>query len=205
MPTPLPRVKVKPNQTWNAESVFASSDQFDAEVKAILDSLPAIKAFQGRLGESVDTFLEAMQAIDVIEQRSAKVRVYASMSSSVDANNEQGAKMMGTATSALAQIGAATSFVDPELLSMGEAKLRQRLKEDSRMGLYEHYINDLFRRQTHVRSAEVEELLGMLRDPFVTARNTAGLLANADFKFQPARSKDGKKVELTQSTFDAIL
>ena len=205
MPTPLPRVKVKKNQTWNAESVFASPDHFDAEVKAILDSLPAIKTFQGRLSERVDTFLEAMQTIDILEQRCTKVRVYASMSSSVDANDDQGAKMMGTATSALAQVGAATSFVDPELLSMGEAKLRQWLKEDSRMSLYEHYINDLFRRQTHVRSAEVEELLGMLRDPFVTARNTAGLLANADFKFKPARSKDGKKVELTQSTFDAIL
>ena len=205
MPTPLPRVKVKKNQTWNAESVFSSPDHFDAEVKAMLDSLPAIKAFQGRLGESVDTFLETMQAIDALEQRAAKIRVYATMSSSVDANNEQGAKMMGTATSALAQAGAATSFVDPELLSMGEAKLRQWLKEDSRMSLYEHYFNDLFRRQTHVRSAEVEELLGMLRDPFVTARATASLLANADFKFNPARGKDGKKVELTQSTFDAIL
>jgi len=73
------------------------------------------------------------------------------------------------------------------------------------MGLYEHYLNDIFRKQAHVRSAEVEELLGMLNDPFYSTSNTANLLANADFKFKPARNTKGKKVELTQSTYDAIL
>jgi oligoendopeptidase F len=113
--------------------------------------------------------------------------------------------MSGKAMSALAQVGAATSFVDPELLAIGEAKLRRWLDEEEGMSMFTHYIDDLFRKQAHVRSAEVEELLGMLRDPFSTVRSTAGMLANADFKFEPARASDGKKIELTQSTFDAIL
>ncbi|MEW6084208.1 MAG: oligoendopeptidase F [Chloroflexota bacterium] len=205
MPTPLPRAKVKKNQTWNAESVFASPSQFDDEVKNVLDALPAIQKYKGRLGESADTFLEAMNAMDALEQRSMKVRVYATMSSSVDANDEQGAAMNGKAMSMLAQVGAAASYVEPELLSAGEAKLRQWIQSDPRMKLYEHFVNELFRKQAHVRSAEVEELMGLLRDPFGTVRNTAGLLANADFKFKPAKNSKGKKVELTQSTFDAIL
>ncbi|HQX15846.1 MAG TPA: oligoendopeptidase F [Anaerolineales bacterium] len=205
MPTPLPRAKVKKNQTWNAESVFVSPSQFDAEVKSALDALPSIQKYKGHLGDSVDTFLEAMSAMDALEQRATKVRVYATMSSSVDANDEQGAAMNGKAMSALAQVGAAASYVEPELLAVGEAKLRQWIQSDARMKVYEHFINDLFRKQAHVRSAEVEELMGMLRDPFGTVRNTAGLLANADFKFKPAKNSKGKKVELTQSAFDAIL
>ncbi|MFN8387463.1 MAG: oligoendopeptidase F [Anaerolineales bacterium] len=205
MPTPLPRAKVKKNQTWNAESVFASPSQFDDEVKSVLDALPSIQKYKGHLGDSVDTFLEAMNAMDALEQRSMKVRVYATMSSSVDANDEQGAAMNGKAMSALAQVGAAASYVEPELLSVGEAKLRQWIESDARMKVYEHFVDDLFRKQAHVRSAEVEELMGMLRDPFGTVRNTASLLANADFKFKPAKNSKGKKVELTQSTFDAIL
>lgn len=73
------------------------------------------------------------------------------------------------------------------------------------MKLYEHYFNDLFRKQAHVRSAEVEELLGMLRDPFISTRNTTNMLANADFKFKPARDEKGEKIDLTQSTYNAIL
>ena len=205
MTTPLPRAKVKKHQTWNAESVFASPEAFDTEVNSLVESLASVKKFQGHLGDSPDTFLEAMDVIEIISKRAAKVQVYATMSSSVDTGNQLGAAMSGKAMSALAQVGAALSFVDPELLSMGEAKLRQWLKDHSRMSLYEYYFNDLFRRQAHVRNAEVEELLGMVRDPFGTVRSTASILANADFQFKPAKSSKGKKVELTQSTFDAIL
>src|ERR1051326_6738552 len=205
MPVALARSKVKKNQTWNAESVFASPEAFDAEVKSLLENLPAIKAFQGHLGDSPDTFLAAMNIIESLSQRASKVQVYATMSSAVDTADQQGAEMNSKVTSALAQVSAATSFVDPELLSIGEGKLRQWVQDDPRMELYEHYFNDLFRKQAHVRNAEVEELLGMLRDPFGSTRNTTNMLANADFQFKPARGSKGKKVELTQSTYDAIL
>ncbi|MFN8433146.1 MAG: oligoendopeptidase F [Anaerolineales bacterium] len=205
MTTPLPRSKVKKNQTWNAESVFTTPEAFDTALQNILADLPKIKKYQGCLGENVETFLEAFQAIDNLEQRTAKVRVYATMASAVDANDEHGAAMSSKAMSMLAQVGAVTSFVEPELLSMGEAKLRQWVNEDARMKLYKHFFNDLFRKQAHVRNAEVEELLGLVRDPFGAVRNTAGMLANADFKFKPAKDSKGKKLELTQSTRSALI
>ena len=205
MPTPLPRSKVNKKQTWNAESVFDSQKEFDTEVQNVLDTLPEIKKYQGHLGDSPDTFIEAMHAMDALEQRSLKVRVYAVLSSAVDANDEQGAAMSGKAMSALAQVGAAMSFVEPELLSMDEAVLRKWIEEDERIKLYEHFINDLFRKQAHVRSAEVEELLGMLGDSFGAVRTTAGLLANADFKFEPALDSEDNELELTQSTKNSIL
>jgi oligoendopeptidase F len=201
----MPREKVEKSQTWNAESVFPSPEAFDSEVNSLLERLADIKKYQGRLGEGPDTFLQAMDMIEEVSQRANKIRIYAALSSAVDATDQQAAAMSGKAASALAQIGAATSFVDPELLGIGEPDLRQWLAEEPRMKLYEHYFSDLFRKQTHVRSAEVEELLGMLRDPFSGTGSTAGMLANADFKFQPARNSKNKKVELTQSTYNAIL
>jgi oligoendopeptidase F len=206
MPTALPRSKVKKHQTWNAESVFETPEAFDAEVRSLVESLARVKRFQGRLKEGPATFLKAMDLIEQVSQRAAKVRVYASMSSAVDATDQQAAAMNGKAASALAQISAATSFVDPELLALGEATLRSWLSgTNRRMKLYEHYFNDLLRKQTHVRSAEVEELLGMLRDPIVSTATTASLLANADFKFKPARDSKNQAIELTQSTYNSML
>lgn len=200
-----PRSRVKKEQTWNSESVFASPEAFDHEIDRLLESLPEVRKFQGRLEEGPETFLNAMETMDEISRRAAKVRVYASMSSAVDATDQRAAAMSSKAASALAQVSAATSFVEPELLSIGEEKLRGWLNEDPRMKLYEHYFNDLFRKQTHVRSTEVEELLGMLRDPFVGTSSTASMLANADFQFKAARDSEGNKIKLTQSTYNAIL
>lgn len=139
MPTPLPRSKVNQQQTWNSESVFASAADFDQELNSILESLPDLKKYQGHLGDSVDVFLETMNALDVLDRRSSKVRVYATMSSAVDANDEQGAEMNSKAMSALAQVGAAIAFVEPELLSVGKTKIRKWLNSDPRMELYGHF------------------------------------------------------------------
>jgi oligoendopeptidase F len=205
MPNPIPRSKVKQDQTWNAESVFDSPEAFEAETESILKSLKAFKKYQGHLDDDPDTFIKAMKAMDKLSRRATKVQVYATMSSAVDATDQVGAALSGKAMSVIAKVNAAISFIEPELLSIGEKKLRKWLKDDSRMALYQHFINDLFRKQAHVRNAEVEELLGMLRDPFSSTRNTAGMLANADFKFKPAKDSQGKKVQVTQSTLNAIL
>lgn len=205
MSTSLPRSKVKKNQTWNSESVFATPNDFDTAVKKLVESLPSIQKFKGRLSEGSDTFIETMTKLNEISESAAKVQVYATMSSAVDTSDQIGASMNGKAMSALAQAGAATSFIDPELLAIGEAALRQWIIDDPRIKPYEFYFNDLFRKQAHVRNAEVEELLGALRDPFMAVRTTTNMLANADFQFKPAKDSKGKKVDLTQSTFDAIL
>ena len=205
MPNPLPRSKVKKNQTWNAESVFETPEEFDAEIKNLVGSLAALKKFQGHLGDGPDTFIKVMKKIDALSQRASKVQVYATLSGAVDATDQRAAEMHGKATSALAQVSAATSFVEPEIIGIGEKKVRQWLKNEPRMSLYEHYFDDVFRKGSHVRSAEVEELFGMLRDPFNGTRNTAGMLANADFKFKPARDRRDKKIELTQSSYNAIM
>lgn len=205
MTTPLPRSKVKKEQTWNAESVFDSPEAFEAETQSILKSLKDFKKYQGHLGDDPDTFIKAMKAMDKLSRRATKVQVYATISSAVDATDQVGAALSGKAMSVVAKVNAAISFIEPELLSIGEKKLRKWLKDDSRMALYQHFINDLFRKQAHVRNAEVEELLGMLRDPFGSTYNTTAMLANADFKFKPANDSQGKKIQVTQSTLNAIL
>ena len=40
------------------------------------------------------------------------------------------------------------------------------LAKTPRLAYLDHYVDNLFRKQAHVRSAEVEELLGMVADPF---------------------------------------
>jgi oligoendopeptidase F len=113
MPAPLPRSKVKQNQTWNAETVFDSPEAFEAEAQSILKSLPSIKKFQGHLADDPSTFIKAMKAIDKLSKRASKLQIYATMSSAVNSRDQQAAAMYGKAMSLMAQIDAATSFLDP--------------------------------------------------------------------------------------------
>ena len=90
------------------------------------------------------------------------------------------------------QVLSAISFLQPEILAIGKDKLDEWMAAESeKLATYKHYFDDLFRKQAHVRSAEVEELLGLVTDPLQGRPIRAACLTNADFKFKPAKDSDG--------------
>ncbi len=199
------RSAIDKKYTWNAESMFATPAAWDAEVKDIIASIPGVRKFQGRLKEGPATLLNALQAVQELQARVNRVVVYAGFAYSVDTTDQNAAALAGKSQGAFGQVGAAISFLNPELLEIGEKTLRQWLKDEPGLAIYAHYVDDLFRKQAHVRSGEVEEILGMLADPFSGPVTTASMLTNADFKFNPAVDSAGNAIAMNEGTLWKIL
>jgi oligoendopeptidase F len=104
-----------------------------------------------------------------------------------------------------AQATATVAFAEPELLQIGVETLRQWIDQEPRLAIYGHYLDRLERRQPHVRSSEVEELLSQATDPFRTASATHGILADADLRFAPAITTEGEELEVGQGSIGALL
>ncbi len=199
------RSKVEKSQTWNAESVFKNQRAWQAELDAILADLDSVKRFQGRLAEGPATLLEALTAYEHLIERAARVYMYAGFSHAVDTTDQKAAAMMGKAGGMFGQVAAAVAFMSPELISVGRQKLDEWMQQEPKLAVYRHSFDDLFRKQEHIRSGEVEELLGMLVEPLSGPRNTAGMITDADFKFAPAENSKGRKLVVTQSSMHQIL
>jgi oligoendopeptidase F len=200
-----PRDKVEKNQTWNAESVFKNQKAWQAELESVLADLDSVKRFQGRLAEGPDVLLEALTAYEKLVLRAERVFMYANFAHAVDTTNQEAAGSVGAAAGMFGRVAAAVSFMSPELISLGQEKLEEWMKQQPKLTIYAHSFESLFRKQAHIRSGEVEEILGMLGDPFSGPQNTASMLTNADFKFAPAVSGKGRKLEITQSSVHQIL
>lgn len=199
------RKQVNKKYTWNAESVFKSPKEWEAALKAIINDLPKVKKFAGKLGTSPETLLKGIKAIEDINLRTYTVYMYAQFAYAVDTTDQAAAGMVGKAQGMAGQVGAATAFVNPELLKIGEKKLNAWMKKNAKLAVYRQNFDDLFRQQAHVRSAEVEEILGMAADPLSGASNSTSMLVNADFKFASATDSKGKKIEITQGNFYSTL
>jgi len=199
------RHEIPEKYKWNAESLFASKAAWEAELNRLGDALPALAAFEGRLGERPQVLAHLMDVMDVLSSRLSKVVVYASLSYAVDLRDQEAAAAVARARDLAGRFRAAQAFVDPELLSMGEAKLRAWIGHEPALASMTHYVDDLFRQQRHVRSAEVEQVLGLLADPFRGIASTADALTDADLRFAPARATDGAEIEVTQGTLNRIL
>ncbi|HEY5669422.1 MAG TPA: M3 family metallopeptidase, partial [Anaerolineales bacterium] len=204
-PNVLPRSEIPEKYTWNSTSVFSTKEAWEAALKELPELTAHVTKYQNHLGDNPSVLVEALQAFEKLYRQSGMVYVYATMSQAVDTTNQEANRIRSRAQSAFAQVFAALAFIDPELISIGQDKLRKWIEDEPRLRSYGHYLENLFRRQAHVRSPEVENLLGMLRDPMGNIYNTANMLANADLKFSPAYASDGGEVQVSNSTYDSIL
>jgi oligoendopeptidase F len=199
------RSQVDRRYTWNAESVFPNVAAWEAEIHAIQDALAPMAGHAGTVGQGPQRLLEALQARDELIGRSDRAMVYAGFLASVDATDSDANAMAGRARAVLAEVRAAASFLFPEVLAVGHARLQAWMTDEPRLAVYRHHFDNLFRQQDHVRSAEVEEILGMLSDPFSGASTTASMLTNADLHFPPGVDRGGEPVEVTQGTLARLL
>ncbi len=201
----LSHSEIEAKYTWNAPSVFESEQAWQAEYEHVLHSLPALAAFQGRLAAGPDTLVALWEALEDLTRRVGRLYVYGVMAHHADTAEQSAARMYDKSQGLFARLMATAAFIDPELLAMGQETLAEWAQAQPRLAIFRHYVDDLFRKQAHVRSAEVEELLGLALDPFRSVQTTFSLLTNADIKFRPARSADGRELPVTQGTYEEIL
>ena len=199
------RDNVPENYKWNASSVFASRAAWEAEFKRAMSSVARVRRHSGLIGKGRTQLLAAMRDIEALTRRTGRLVTYAVMDHHVETTQPEAARLYGRAMGLVGQVMSAQSFLDPQLLRVGRTKLRQWMKAEPLLAKYAHYYDDLFRKQKHVRSAEVEEVLGMLADPFSGPHMLNNMLTSADFQFRPARSTAGVELPVAQSTFDELM
>jgi oligoendopeptidase F len=202
-----PRNKLNKKFTWNAESVFPSNEAWEQEVQQIIEAIPAVKKFQGRLAESPSTLLEALEAVYQLIARAQTAVMYAGFAYAVDTTDQQAAGMRSKAQGMYGRVLSAVSFLSPEILAIGQENLDEWLSHPSgeKLQLYQHSFDDLFRKQAHVRSVEVEELLGLVSDPLQGVSSSTSMLTNADFKFKPTKDHKGNVFDVTQGTISNLM
>jgi len=199
-----PRSEIAKEYTWNAESVFATVEEWQAEMESIGTDLETLDQHRHSMKDGAAQLVATFEAIELLMRRIEKAYMYATFSNAVDTTNQASAEMNSQAQGLFSRVVAASSFLNPQLLAIGEETLAGWMAESPELAVYAHFIDDLFRKQAHVRSAEVEELLGMVGDTFGSISNTARMLTDADFKFQPAVGLDGEELPVTQGTYETL-
>ncbi|MCO6449655.1 MAG: oligoendopeptidase F [Caldilineales bacterium] len=190
--------------TWNAESVFETEAEWEAEMAALAAELDSLSAYHGRLSESPSILVDLLQKRDDLLIRAEKVYLYAYMAFNVDTRDQHAGAMSSRAGGQFGRTLAALAFIEPELLQIGQAQLQTWMAEEPRLRIYGHYFDNLFRVQAHVRSAEVEEVMGLLADPFGSVSDIASTLTNADFVFPPGVDAGSGEWPLTQGTYNKL-
>ena len=199
------RSEIPEEYTWNPYSIFPNDEAWAKGLEEVKELLPQIVAWRGRLNEGPEAVATCMAQLETLYKQAGKVFVYPSMFYAVNTADQEAAARNDQAQGMFGQAMATISFVEPELLAIGHDTLKEWQASHENLAHFSHYFETLFKRQEHVRSAEVEQVLGLVSDAFRTASATHGVLANTDLPFDPAQPSEGDPIEIGQGNIDALI
>ena len=188
--------------TWDLTELYPSDAAWAAERQAILDALPSVARYKGRLGESPATLREALQTISDLSRRYARLATYSSLKADEDLQVSANQERDQLAVALGSQFGEAVSWVDPELLTVGADKINAFVAADPGLGKFRFALANVLRRAPHTLGAEAEKVLAAASNPISGIQTIRGQLVSSDIPWPEVTLTTGK-VRLDPQGFSA--
>ncbi|MEL7655766.1 MAG: oligoendopeptidase F [Bacillota bacterium] len=195
------RDQIDQKYKWNIDKMYSDDEQWKSDYKIVEDKAKDFVEYSGKLGDSPQILLEALQKKDNIWLVLEKVYVYARMKKDEDNRVNKYQAMSDKASSLIAKTSSYMSFFTPELLEIPEEKLRGFITSEEGLKLYEHAINDTLREKAHILTKNEENLMAQFSEIAGSTNDIFSMINNADIKFGTIKDEDGDEVEVTHGRY----
>ena len=195
------RSAIPAESRWSLEDIYPSDDAWQIDFDRIKTLMPQIASYQGKLDQSAANLLDCLTLRDELGITSGKVFAYARMRRDENTADSKYQAMTSRTESLLAEAGAATAFIEPDILSMPDEKLASLRQSEPRLAPYNFYFDNLLRQKKHILSPAEEALLSKMSEVGHAPENIFTMLARADLKFPEIKDEKGKKDRISETTF----
>ena len=195
------RKDIDVKDTWNLESIYANNELWEEDYAALEKDEAEFAKLKGAIEADVSKIPAVLDAYYGLHRRLSKLSVYARMRFDQDTTDSTYQTMSAKIGSLGVKIGAASAFVEPEILSYSKELLEAAEKENERTAYYGRKIEEMLRGQEHTLDAEKEELLAAAGDMAEAPDDIFSVLMNADMKYPDIVLEDGTHLPLTNSTY----
>ncbi|WP_304682939.1 oligoendopeptidase F [Lactobacillus taiwanensis] len=199
------RNEVSDDLKWDLSRVFENDQEWEKEYQQVTNEIKNISKYKQTLTKSGKDLYEGITAILAIERRLEKVYVYATMSSDVDTKNNHYLGFVAKAQSLANQMAAATSFVDPEILSIPEKTLAKFMQDEPRLENYRHRLEQIIQKRPHTLPANEEKIIAAAGDAMGTSANTFNVLTNSDMEFGYVQDENGDMIQLSDGLYSLLI
>jgi oligoendopeptidase F len=199
----LERSQVPQKYQWKLGDLYASEAAWSTAKAGLEKRIPALSHFQGRLGASPESLAIAIDAVMKIDRDLAQLNAYASMLSDQDVRVANHVAMKQSAGKLYVDYGAAASFFQPEILSIGADKVRKFIASDPKLKPYKMYLEDILRQAPHTLNASEEKIVAQAGLMASAGQDIRDVFSNAEMPYPDVRLSNGERVRLDAQAYTA--
>ena len=196
------RANIPIQYQWDLKEIYASDDEWAEAKRNLISEFSAIPAFKGKLSESPGKLLQCLEKVDLLNKDCTRLACYASLKSDMDTRDATYLAMDQEMGQVGSDLSSATSFVEPEILRIGEKRISQFIDREPKLAIYRHIFDDILRKKEHTGTEGEEKIIA---EANLMADSPAGInnvFTNADFPYPEVELHTGEKVRIDQASFD---
>lgn len=199
------RAAVPKNLTWDLSRIYRTDADWQKAYRQAKNDLPQLRQLKGQLKKEASSLYQGISQILALRRRIEKILVYASQASDVDTGNQHYLGFASEAQSLANDFAAASSFMEPEILSIPAAKLTAFFKEEPRLKEYQHFLAEITANRAHTLPAEQEEIFAAAQAALDSSANTFNVLTNSDMEYGYVQDEKGEMRQLSDGLYSLLI
>ncbi len=199
------RTEVPEELKWDLTRVFSSDNDWEQEYTLIKKEVQDLSKLKKDFTKEGHYLYDGLTKILEVGRRLEKVYVYATMSSDVDSSDSHYLGYVAQAQTLASQFEAATSFMNPSILELSQAELKQFMEDEPKLNNYAHMLEQIMQQKPHTLSAQEEKIIADAGDALGTSENTFNVLTNSDMEYGYVETDDGEMVQLSDGLYSNLI
>jgi oligoendopeptidase F len=195
--------EVDPKYTWDLTDLYPSVEAWNEARQGVLAQIPDIEGYEGKLASGPGALKRALDLVFATTKEAARVRVYAYLDSATDLRDPEATERQQLSQQMLAQLDGATSWIEPEILALGEERVRAYQRRAPGLKPYAFYLDNILRRAPHTLSAEAESVMAASSLMQAAPNDIYNTLTTADMEW-PELVVDGETVKVDRAGYSRL-
>jgi oligoendopeptidase F len=196
-----PAFAESPQDRWNLADLYPSAAAWSSDATKLEAQTRSFAACRGHLGDNVKRFRQCLDLQADMNQRFARLYVYAAEQYAADTGVAAHLELTQKAALLESQLDEANAFVNPELLRLGKARVARFLAADKSLAKYRHPLDEVLRAAPHTLSAPEEALVSRFSLMNGAGNSAYTILTNADLPWPTVTLSTGENVRLDDSGY----
>jgi oligoendopeptidase F len=197
----LERSEVPARYQWDLKDLYVDEAAWVAGKQELVQSLPALAAWQGKLGASSASLLEGMTAWEQASRRVDRLYAYAFQVYDQDTRVSRSLQMQQEMSQVYSSFQSTTSFMRPEILALGRERIDAYLAAEPQLGQYRMFFDDILRAAPHTLTPAEEKVFARMSLLGEAGSTLQSVFRSADLPFPEVTFSTGEKVRLDNAAY----
>jgi oligoendopeptidase F len=189
---------------WDLTAIYKDEKVWEKDYQKCERLLNELEEYKGKL-DSFETFENFIIKRESLEITLFELYPYAKMSYDLNMKDQEKEARLQKIQLLLSKASEKLSWVDPEILSIGEEKIFSYVNKSTKLKEYKYPFESLFHQQKHILDKEQEQLLSYFSLFCGTPSNIYNALSIADAKPQKVKLNNGEEIEISSQNHASFL